>query len=834
MQKLFYFFTFFLFITAAFAQTDPKTYTISGISVSGAQNTSEKRVIEMSGLIVGEKITVPSIQTGDVIRRLWKEGLFSEIDLTTEKIVGDYIFLVINVKERDRIASFSFSGVTKGQGDDLREKINFIRGTILTESKTQTAKRIIRNFFIEKGFYGTSVDITSAPDNVIQNGVAVSIKINKGKRIKINKVNIDGNSAIADKKLIKKLKGVKERKFWRVWAKSKYIPKDYETAKEAMISFYNDKGFRDARVLMDTVYNVDTKSINIDLKVYEGKKYFIRDINWVGNYKYSSIVLRDILNLKRGDIYSNSLVQKRLTGNPDGGDVSSLYLDDGYLFFNIDPIETLVEGDSIDLEMRVFEGPQATIRKIILEGNTKTSDYVILRELRTVPGEKFRRSDLIRSQREILNLGYFDQEKINVVPIPDFATGTVDIKYVMQEKPSDQLQLQGGWGGRPVNPITGDRYGSGLTGTFMLSFNNFSTKRFMQKKYWQPVPSGDGQKLNLSLQATLGATVVSASFMEPWFGGKKPNSLGCSASYSLFNYGIGTSNNYRNGILNLDVDYGRRLKFPDDFFNSFTSVSYKYFDITNPATIFPGFGESPWAAVNQFSLKQVFSRSSIDAPLYPRSGSTMTFSIEASPPYSLFRNKNTDYAKMTPAQKYKFLEFHRWRFSSDWYFRIVGNLVLRTKVDAGYLGNYNKKLGTSPLLRYYLGGSGMMGMYGGQWDGREVIALRGYPDLSVVEPTSGNGYAMFNKVSMELRYPITLNQSAPIWLLTFAEAANGYTGFKDYNPFRLHRSVGIGGRIMLPMVGLLGLDYGIGFDPDGLRSAMNPKGQFHFVLGQSF
>lgn len=837
MKNYFLFLVGLLLSTAAIAQVEIKTYTISSITVKGNDYTTSQRVIELSGLSIGDKLNVPSSQTGDAIRRLWKEGLFSDVQISTDKIENNLASLVIIVKERDRIASFSFSGITKGQSDDLRDKINFIRGTILTESKIQTAKRIIRNFYVEKGFYGTTVDISSTPDKVIQNGVAVNIKINKGKRIKINEIIVDGNADIKDGKVKSKLKGLKEKKFWRVWARSKYIPKDMDKAKEALIAFYNEKGYRDALVLTDSVYNFDEKSVNVAVKLYEGKKYYIRNIEWVGNYKYNSLVLKDILGLKRGDIYSKEKIQRRLSGNPDGGDVSSLYLDDGYLFFNVEPEEVLVENDSVDIEMRVFEGPQATIRKIILEGNSKTSDYVILRELRTVPGEKFRRSDLIRSQREILNLGYFDQEKINVVPIPDFQTGTVDIKYVVEEKPSDQLQLQGGWGARPFNPITGERFGTGLTGTFMVSFNNFSTKRLLQKKYWNPVPSGDGQKVNLAVQATVGATILSASFMEPWFGGKKPNSLGVSTSYSVYTMGWGTSNSYRNGIFNADVDYGKRMKFPDDFFNSYYSINYRYFDITNPAQMFPGFGDVRWAAVNQLSFKYTLARSSIDAPLYPRSGSTMNFSIQATPPYSLFRDRNTDYANMDPAKKYNLLEFHRWRFTSDWYYRIVGNLVLRTKVDAGYLGAYNDKLGLPPLLRYYMGGSGMVGMFGAMLDGREVIALRGYPDLSIVQTEggqAGNGYAMFNKVSMELRYPITLNQSSPIWVLGFAEAGNGYTGLKTYNPFRLHRSVGGGVRIMLPMVGLLGLDYGFGFDPWELNSQMKQNGQFHFILGQQF
>lgn len=814
-----------------------KSYTIAGIKVQGIQFTDEQTVLAASGLTVGERINIPSSQTGEAIQKIWKLNIYSDVSLSSEKVVDNYIFLIIGVKERPRIASFSFQGVTKSQSDDLREKITLTRGTIFTESKAQSTKRIIRNFFVEKGYYDTKVDITSEPDNIIQNGVKINLKINKGTKIKINEIITEGNVVFNDKKVERKLKGVKEKKFWRVWARSKFIPKDFETAKNALIAAYNDEGYRDAIIEMDTVYNHDAKTVDVKLKLFEGNKYYFRNLTWVGNYKYNAVVLRDVLGIKKGDVYSTSKLDKRLSGNPDGGDVSSLYLDDGYLFFRVDPVEVSIVNDSIDLELRVFEGPQATIRNVTIEGNTKTSDYVVLRELRTVPGEKFRRSDLIRSQRDILALGYFDQEKMNVIPIPDFATGTVDIKYIVEEKPSDQLQLQGGWGARPRR-ADGTAYGTGFTGTLQLSFNNFSTRRFLDFKEWKPVPSGDGQKLNIAFQSTLGATILSLSFVEPWFGGRKPNSLGISTSYSIFNYGIGstTIGQYRNSIMTVALDYGRRLKFPDDYFQSYTSLVYKYFDITNPASIFRGFDGVGWAAVNIFSLKHTLSRTSIDAPLYPRSGSIMNFSCEFSPPYSLFRNKNTNYEAMAPDKRFNLLEFHRWRFSSDWYFRIAGNLVLRTKVDAGFLGAYNSNVGVSPLLRYYMGGAGMLGTFGGQWDGREVVALRGYKDLTIVQP-GGNGNVLFNKVSMELRYPLTLNQSAPMWLLGFAEAGNGFGSFKTYNPFRLHRSAGVGARIMLPMVGLLGLDWGYGFDSFDLNTQSGARAHgsnFHFILGQQF
>lgn len=814
---------------------NPKTFYIGGIEVKGAEYTDANTIISVSGLAVGDKITLPGSQTGESIRKLWKQNIFSDVNLSADKFVKEYVFITIFVKERPRISQFSFSGISKSQGDDLREKINFIRGSILTESKVQSAKRIIKNHFMEKGFFNTKVEITAKPDPVLKNGSWVEINVDRGKHIKIHEIVSENNLAFNDKKFVRKLKGTHVKRWWRLWAKSKYVPKDFDKSKDALMAAYNAEGYRDARIELDTVYAFDPKTVDVKLKMYEGKKYYFRNITWVGNYKYNSEQLKTVLGIKRGDVYNQQRLEKRLNGDPQGGDVSSLYLDDGFLFYRVEPNEVNIEGDSIDLEMRMFEGPRATIRKVWVEGNNKTSDYVILRELRTYPGEKFRRSDLIRSVREITNLGYFDQEKVNCIPIPNAETGTVDLKYIVEEKPSDQLQLQGGWGARLRNSA-GQPIGSGFQGTLMVTFNNFSTRRFLDKKAWQPVPSGDGQKVSLAVQTSIGYQVYSASFVEPWLGGRKPNSLGISTSYSVFTYGLASNGGYKNRIFNTAIDYGKRLKFPDDFFQSYISLNYKYFDITNPTQIFPSFAGETKAYVNNLSLKYTLSRVSIDAPLYPRSDSNMNFSVELSPPYSLF-TPNKNYEKMSIAEKTNLLEFHRWRFSSDWYFKIVGNLVLRTKVDAGFLGAYNTRLGISPLLRYYMGGSGMLGMYGGMYDGREVLALRGYKDLAI-SGSGGVGSAIFNKVSMELRYPITLNQSAPIWLLGFAEAGNGFQNVKSYNPFKLYRSCGAGVRVMLPMVGLLGLDWGYGFDNYGeLNGATGTRlngSQFHFILGQNF
>lgn len=812
-------------VQAQFDYNDPKTYELAGLEVKGAEYSDKNAVISLSGLAIGESITVPGMQVSDVVKRLWKENIFSDVQIRVDNVTGNKIFLVIEVVERPRISQFAFEGIGKSQADDLREKINFIRGTILTESKAQSAKRIIRNFYVEKGFYNAEAEITSKPDKILKNGVIVNIKVDKGTKIRIKELRIAGNEAIKDKKVRKKLKKVHQKTWWRFWARSKYIPKIYEEAKDGLIEFYNDNGMRDALVVSDSVYAYDDKHVIVELEMYEGITYYHRDISWSGNFKYNSEALARVLNIGKGDIYSTSKVQQRLFGDPNGTDVSSLYLDDGYLFWSLDPVEVLVEGDSIDLEMRMTEGPQATNRKIIIEGNTKTSENVIRRELRTAPGQKFSRSAIIRSQREILALNYFDQEKLGVAPIPNQSTGTVDIKYTVEERPSDQLQLQGGWGGR-IRNAQGDVIAGGFVGTVQLAFNNFSSKRIFKPEAWRPVPSGDGQRLSVAFQMNgVGYKNFSVSFVEPWLGGKKPNSLGVNASYLVYQ-NINSIDIYRNSIFNTSIDYGRRLTFPDDFFTSRTSLVYKFYDIIQPASIFRGFDGEPEAFINIISLRQSFDRSSVDAPIYPRSGSTMSFSVEATPPYSLFRDKNTDYTDMPDAEKFNFLEFHKWKFQSNWFFRIVGDMVLSTKIEAAYLGAYNDKLGVSPFERFFLGGSGLIGNSFAGLDGREIIALRGYDNNSI--NNGGNGYPIYNKFVVELRYPITLNQSAPVWVLAFLEAGNGYDNFRAYNPFALQRSAGAGVRVMLPMVGLLGLDWGYGFDgPAGEQS------QFHFIIGQN-
>lgn len=827
----------FLFsVLFAQAQVDldyetPKTFTIAGLTVQGCEYTTQNSVILHTGLAIGDPITVPGSDIGKAIKALWEQNVFTDIEIAVENVVDDKIFLLITVEERKRISSFSFKGVTKSQADDLREKLKFIRASMWTPEKERRATRVISNYFMEKSFYDTKINFLVEDDELMKSGVKVKIMVDRGERIKIHEIKIEGNQDFSDRRLKSKMKELKEKRWWRLWARSKYLPAKMDDSRDNLIAFYRQNGYRDAEVVSDTVYSYDEKTLDVEVRVYEGGQYYLRDITFSGNYKYNGDSLSSMLGIERGDVYNSDLLDRRLNGDPNGGDISGLYLDDGYLFFNAEPVEVAIDGDSVDLEIRMFEGPQATIRKVIVEGNTKTSDYVILRELRTLPGQKFSRADLIRSQREILNLGYFNQETLQMIPIPDPVSGTVDIKYIVEEKPSDQLQIQGGWGGR-IRDQNGNVIGGGFVGTVQLGFNNFSTSKFFKKKAWNPIPSGDGQKLNLAVQMNgVGWQNYSISFIEPWLGGKKPNSLGASVGYTI---NQSASSGFKMKTINTGLDYGMRLKWPDDFFRAYASVQYKYYDIQNGRNAFTAIDFDD-AFINIISGRFTVDRTSIDAPIYPRSGSQINFSVEGTPPYSLFR-KDTDYEALDDATKFKFLEYHKWKFNSTWYFQIVKNLVIKPRVQFGYLGSYRSDYGISPFERFYLGGSGL-----GQFNfyGWEYIGLRGYPDNSIgPRPEGGNtstqpvGGSIYHKYSLEVRYPITLNQAAPIWALVFAEAGNTWLGSGTYQPFDLKRSAGVGLRVMLPMVGLLGVDWGYGFDKLTPGSPNRHGSQFTFVIGQ--
>ncbi len=741
------------------------------------------------------------------------------------------MFLNFYLEERPRLSKFSFEGVRRSEADSLREKINLVRGDVVTDNVLIRTKDIIQKYFINKGFLFCEVNINVVNDTAVSNSVILNIDIDKKSKVRINEIILTGNTPyspslidrlrgdveyLSERAIKRTLRNTKERNFFRIFKPSRFIEDDFRKDKRALIDKYNEMGFRDAVIVRDTVYPYDDRTVNIEIELYEGQKYYFRNINWVGNTIYSNRELSNILGIKKGDVYNQTRLEKQLYMSPDERDISSLYLDDGYLFFSVVPVEIQVENDSIDLEIRIYEGQQATVKRVTVSGNTKTHDHVILREIRTRPGDLFNRSDIIRSQRELLQLGYFDQEKLGVNPIPDPTDGTVDIEYIVEETSSDQLELSGGWGaGR-------------IVGTLGVSFNNFSLRNVLNRNAWTPIPSGDGQRLSLRAQSYgVGYQAYNMSFTEPWFGGKRPNALSFSVYHSIQSNGLPRDDERRESIAitGASVGLGRRLRWPDDFFTLYQNIGIQTYNVNN---FFSSFSFTEGRS-NNLSYTIVFARNSIDAPIFPRTGSENGLSLQITPPYSLFSDK--DYTTMTDQEKFKWIEYHKWKFNTSWFTSLAGNLVFNFRTRFGFLGLYNKDIGVSPFERFYLGGDGLSGF---SLDGREIISLRGYANNSLTPrgPFGFTGGTIYNKYTMELRYPVSLNPMATIFVLGFLEAGNAWDKFSDFNAFQVHRSAGVGVRIFLPMFGLLGLDWGYGFDEvPGMPNAH--RSQFHFSIGQS-
>lgn len=802
-------------------------YVISEVNVQGAEFTKEENVLLIAGLEVGDKVTYPGDELADAVRNLWRAKLFEDAQIIPSEVTppdglkpGKWV-LTVKVVERPRISRYTFAGIKKSQADDLREQINFTRGQRFTEARKRFAQRVIKNYYQEKGFYNVQSNVTTEPDPENPKGILITLNVNRGPRVKLKEIVISGNKEIPDKKLKKALKETREKKWWRIWKRSKYVPSLYAGEKGGIQEVLRSQGYRDGSILSDSVVVVDKKNLALHIQLFEGKQYFIRNINWEGNFKYRDGQLDTLLGFKKGDIYNQPKLETRLNLDPNGQDIASLYLDDGYLFFDIRTVETRVVGDSIDLEFRIREGTQATYNRIIIEGNTKTSDHVILRVIRTLPGNKFSRSEIIRSQREVIALGFFDQEKLQVLPIPNPADGTVDIKYIVEEKPSDQLFLQGGWGGR-VRDINGNVIGGGLVATVGLQFNNFSTRKFFDKGAWRPLPSGDGQKVGIQIQLS-GPTYQQyrLSFTEPWLGGRRPTSLGFSVYYQRQN---SRTTDFLLNIIGASVDVGRRMKWPDDFFQSYTTLNYRHYRLRDTEqSIFAGISSGN---INIISVTQAFERNSLNAPIYPTEGSRLFFSVELTPPWNLFRRDKLT-AEDPAEERFRLLEFHKWKFQVESYLKVFKNFVIMPRAQFGFLGLYDRNLGLSPFERFYIGGDGLFGF---ALDGREIFALRGYQDTRFVGDGT-NGNAIYSKFTVEFRQPLTLSPSATVWLHAFLEAGNAWTSFKEFNPFELRRSVGCGVRIFLPIFGLLGVDYGYGIDdtPVGFGGS-----QFHFMIGQQF
>jgi outer membrane protein insertion porin family len=780
--------------------TSPKQYELGSITIEGADNFDHQAIKLIAGLKQGQRITIPGQQISKAIKNLWNEGLFSDIGIFVEKEIAGVVFLKIKVTPRPKLSRFKFKGVNKREVDKIRDEISLYTGKTITENLVYQTESKIKGYFRNKGYYSVSVGINRITDTLMNNSQIFLINIAKGKKVGIEKIILEGNKSIPTWKLKMAMKDTKERKLWRFFKRSKYTETAFEKDKQSILTKFNAIGLRDAQIVSDTVIKLNDKSIEIRLKINEGNKYYFGDIDWIGNTKFRSSYLDSILGIKKGDVYNKTLLDQRMTMSQDGRDISSLYMDRGYLFFQIIPVETNVSDNYINYQMRIIEGKEARIKRIIIKGNTKTNEHVIRREIRTKPGDLFNRNDIIRTQRELAQLGYFNEQAFQVNPMPNPADGTVDIEYVVEEKSSDQIELSGGYGG------TGSMGKSRIVGTLGLTFNNFSAKNIFKKESWSPLPGGDGQRLSIRAQ-TNGTYYQSYvfSFTEPWMGGKKPNSLSFSLSNTSIGNGYLPTNSLYNGIkiTGVSLGIGRRKKWPDDYFTANYRLSYQYYDVNNSSYL-PLFTKG---YANDISLEYILQRSSISAPIYPQSGMNMLFSAKSTLPYSLL-GPDKNYATMTQQERYKFLEYYKFKFTGEWFIPLTSDkkLVLRPKFGFAFLGAYTKAKGIIPFERFTLGGSGLTGM---ARMAQEIIALRGYEDNAI---STNGGDPLIAKYTLELRYPISLNPSATFYALAFAEAGNTYPSFDKFNPFNVKRTAGVGIRIFLPMFGMLGLDYGLGFD----------------------
>lgn len=808
-----------------FDYSNQNEYEIGGIIVTGAEYSDENAVKAIAGLRVGDRIKIPGDDIPNALKALWRLRLYDNVEILQEKTIGEIIFLEIVLRERPRLSRFSYKGVRKSLHPDLNDLVNkhLLKGGIVTENIKTNAANEIKGYFVEKGYLDASVLVEELKDEDATNSVRLVFDVNRNERVKIQDIRFVGNEHLVAKKLRGKMK--KTRRKRKFLSSSKFLRSEFANDKKAVIGYYNNQGYRDAVITGDSIWRDEKGNLIVLLEVDEGNRYYFRHITWKGNSVYPTETLQQVLGIAKGDVYNQELLETRLRFSMDGRDVSTLYMDNGYLFFNVDPAEVTVLEDSIDLEIRIFEGPQATIDRVVIKGNDRTHEHVIRRELRTRPGEKFSRSDIIRSQREIINLGYFNQEALDVNTPVNPQRGSVDIEYTVEEKPSDQLELSAGWGGR----------GRGVIGTLGVAFNNFSFRNILKKEAWSPLPQGDGQRLSLRAQ-TNGRFFQSynASFTEPWLGGKRPTSFTVGGFFSQFTNGADrdSENFSKLGIGGGSIGLGTRLKFPDDNFISNTSLNLQ--NIALKDWFSGGFVTQDGTLVtegsfNNFSIRQTIARNSVVDPIFPKKGSLVSLTVQLTPPYSLF-SKGRDYENETIGQRFRWLEYHKWRIDYDWYAPVVGNLVVRATAKIGMLGFYNRRIGRSPFEQFQLGGDGLANQAVGI-TGLDIISLRGY---DVNEINNGRPASVFDKFTVELRYPLSLNPSATIYFLAFAQGGNAWNSFRDFNPFEVKRSAGFGLRVFLPMFGTLGFDYGIGFDKPnliGTDARFTDYGRFNIILG---
>ena len=804
----------------------PKTYEIGGISYEGAENFDTRVVQLVAGLQVGDRVKVPGDKISAAVENLWKQGMFEDVQIRVSRIQGNIIFLKIVLKERPRMDKFAFTGVKKGEADKLREEIKIANGEVVTENMLRTAVNKIKGYYIDKGYTRVEVEPTTELDT---NGRAtVTFNVKRGKIVKIDSLIFEGNEKMKTIALQSKMEKTHDiHYFWKLrfwtkgfWKKSRYIESDFREDLDKVIAYYNEQGFRDARVVSDTIWDVpqsdaDGKKskqelVKVKVNIYEGQRFFFRNITFSGNTVYSDELLHRAMRINKGDPYNKKELDMNISYNPSGTDITSLYMDNGYLFFRATPVEVAVEGDSIDIEIRIVEGKQARIRNVWVEGNTITNDKIIMRELHTRPGDLFSRDAIIRSRRELVTLGYFKEEKIEPVPKPNAEDGTVDIVYKVEEGSTSQLNLQGGYGGGMV------------IGQIGVQLNNFSVRNIFNKDAWAPLPAGDGQKLGINA-VTNGTHYysLSASFTEPWLGGHQAQSLTGSIYHNMYSngfyYGRDNANYYSLQITGAGVSFSKRLKWPDDYFIVSHGISYKHYTLVNYSLSSDIFTDG---VSNDLSYGFTLSRNSLDSPIYARSGSEVSVSAFLTPPYSLISGQK-EFA--TKQEKYKWIEYYKVNIRGSWMLNLVGDVVLNTRFRFGFMSYYNDKIGLSPFGRYFVGGDGRS-----SWmlDGREVVPLRGYQNNSIGASTSGGG-AVFDRFTLELRQPIIESNTATIWLAGFVEGGNCWSDISEFQPFKMYNAAGIGVRLFMPMFGLIGVDWGYGFD------GASGGSQFHFSIGQS-
>ncbi len=816
-----------------------RKYEIGNIEITGLKSYNAQTVLTFTGLKSGERIYVPGQRLSDIITNLWDQNLFSDISIYVTRMEGDVVDLEINIQELPTLNNVSISGIRDRKARDIINDNELKKGQKVTQNLLTTTKNYILNKYREQGFLNAQVimSTTAVIDSVtgLDTKQDLAIAIDKGERVKVDQITIDGNEALSDAKLQKAMKNTKKKFPLRFWKRSKYIRDDYEADKQSIIDKYKENGYRDARIVSDTLIRKSDNTVALELTVEEGNQYYFGDIDFIGNSVFSDELLSRVLGIQKGDTYNGVLLEERIAdvGDPEALDLTNQYQNNGYLFSRINPVEVNVRNDTIDFEIRIIEGKPAYFDHVTVVGNTRTNDHVVYRELRTRPGEIYSKANVVRTVRELGQVGYFDPEQIS----PNFKnvdpnSGTLDMEYSVVEKGSSQIELQGGYGG------------GGFVGTVGLSFNNFSIRNIFNGKAYKPLPMGDGQTLSLRAQASTFFQTYSLSFIEPWLGGRKPIQFSASFSHTVqffFDFRSRDADRSRKFLITGgSLGIAKRLKWPDDYFQISHAVSFQHFDLKNYVTNLFTFGDG---YSNNLAYTIGLSRDNTTVnPIYPLGGSQFALTAKLTPPWSLF--SNTDFANLqndpefqdvngNPDQaridqeRFKWLEFYKIKFNATWYTRVVDKLVLRTHAEFGFLGAYNNDRGIPPFERFFVGGDGL-GAF--SLDGREVIQLRGYPNQSL---STIDGNTIFNKFTLELRYPISLKQLATIYALTFIEGGAAWDSFRDYNPFVINRSAGAGIRIFMPAFGLLGIDFGYGFDP--IPGGIEPNGwETHFIIGQRF